>query len=235
MKKEDGQIPKIPTKHDDSVTPIVTQLDVLRHPVFLAAELSDEDFDSEILISGKNTKVVRTGPKAGMNEEDLFHALVHVAYEGGFETQDVEFVSRRLLKLMKWGVSGAEYRRLIKAMNNLCAMRVTIDSDVVWKQMQFFHSPEIWHNAKDPDQEPLFKSSVSMGKALFKLCKSGRLKRVHSYYYDLRRFKYAKKIFSQICGRASDLKFWKVDIFELAKLIGLSGKKYKTVYFLAIV
>lgn len=217
---------KVLTKHDESIEPIITQIDVLKFPVFFVNE-SPEDFLGDEVHKPSKFKITRKGPIGGVNEKDLFHALVHLAKQSDFESDEIPFISRQLLQMMNWGVSGFYYRKLQKTISNLCDMKITIEGEQLWKEVQFFHNPTLW-SSKDPEQESLFPSSVYMAKSLQKICKEGRLKAIHPYFFSLRRALHAKRLFELISSRASDHKTWKVDIFELRDLMPLEGKKYRT-------
>jgi len=217
----------IPTKHDKGVQPIYTQIEVLKHPVFLIQD-APEDFVGKLPVKG-DVRVEVSAPKLGTKEADVFHAIINLGKVINFSNPDITFISRQLLSLMNWPKTGKYYKRLGEAIDNLTDIKLRIiGGDSFEHYDRFFYKATLWKNT-DGHSELSYRSSITMGEPLLRMCRKGHLKGMHPYYYTLKTFSIAKRLFTLISVNASDLKTWKIDLYNLRDLIPLIGKKYNTI------
>lgn len=80
-------------------------------------------------------------------DESVFMAMLFLSKRNGFINQKTYFNSYEILKLMKWPISGHQYKRLELALSRLSG--VTIYADYLWDQGKFKEGKFIFHIIDD--------------------------------------------------------------------------------------
>lgn len=223
---------RAPTKHEASIKAIASCIPILRNPIFLMDDRTPADYTGRFAVNGA-LQVKVDGPPLLAKDADVFHALVHLAWQHGLEERRVEFVSGELLELMRWGRRGSDYRRLRQAIDTL--YRVSIEIDGLIREdirahgaFRILTAKRLYSDDRESQQQLLFKNWVRFSEDFFEILQRKNVKALHPAFFALRS-RLEKRLFELIAVRASDLDRWRVSVLTLRDLLPLLGKKYKFV------
>ncbi len=143
-------------------------------------------------------KTVTGDSKYGLPDypaEEVYVALLYLAGQRNFRDRSFRFVPRQLLRLMHWGDSGTEYKRLEKSLDQLAGVR--IKTNALWdeKSKAFvkanFGILDTWKEVR-LDDAPLFGEEggshieISWNDELQTFFERGRFKYLNlNTYYSL--------------------------------------------------
>ncbi|MCP4601192.1 MAG: replication initiation protein [Proteobacteria bacterium] len=234
QKQKHGAVTAVPTKHEEGIEPIITQIDVLRNPVFSLKDVGEKIEEARQYGAGGNISVKVENQQLSAHAADVFHMLVHLAKQDDFVLDDqvLYFVTADVLRAMGWDQSGYYYNRFSRCLDELTNVRITFvketENGTIDGNLQFFHSKIIFkpHKGKDDGQLSLYRSQISLTPLLLQICRKGRLKPIHPVYYKLHS-RISKRLLELISAYASDLSKWEIDCIWLRDMIPLEGKKYK--------
>jgi len=190
----------------------------------------------------KFSKIITGSDKWGLPTfigEEVYLACMELSYRQGFESRTIYTSKRQILELMGWGGGGLDYKRLIKAFNQL--LGITITTNAFWDNEQKKYI-EIGFGIVDDymffedekrksryGQDPLPLGNFNWNEKFFNnTIKKGNIKTLDiAFYFSLKSYT-SKRLYRFADKKLYNQHSFELDLFRLAfEKMEMVGRAYK--------